>query len=58
MIKEQQVQADFSCETTSDKLDKIKIHESFEIRDPDDISGIPEDKTLLNPLRNLLIKEL
>ena len=32
MIREQQVQADFSCEITSDKLDKIKIHESFEIR--------------------------
>ena len=31
-------------------MDKTKIYESFEISASDAISGIPEDKTLLNPV--------
>ena len=36
------IQDDFSCEITSDKSNKTKIHESFEI--------VGFDKTLLNPV--------
>ena len=39
---DKQIQADFSCEITSDKSNKTKIHESFEI--------VGFDKTLLNPV--------
>ena len=39
---DKEIQADFSCEITSDKSDKTKIHESFEI--------VGFDKTLLNPV--------
>ena len=38
---DKEVQADFSCEITSDKLDKTKIYKSFEISASDAISGIP-----------------
>ena len=38
---DKEIQADFSCEITSDKT---KIHESFEI--------VGFDKTLLNPVLN------
>ena len=31
-------------------MDKTKIYESFEISASDAISGIPEDKSLLNPV--------
>ena len=52
-----EVQADFSCKIDSDKLDKSKVYESFEISGSDAISGFPEDKALLNPvLTDELIK--
>ena len=38
---DKEIQAVFSCEITSDKSNKTKIHESFEI--------VGFDKTLLNP---------
>ena len=41
---DKQIQADFSCEMNSDKSNKTKIHESFEI--------VGFDKTLLNPVLN------
>ena len=44
-----QAQADFKC-TISD-LDKTKEYKSFEISDSDDIAGIPENKTLLDPVK-------
>ena len=39
---DKEIQAVFSCEITSDKSNKTKIHESFEI--------VGFDKTLLNPV--------
>ena len=42
--------ADFSYEITSNKLNKTKIYESFEISASDAIFDIPEDKILLNPV--------
>ena len=45
-----QIQADFSCEITSDKLDKTQIYETFEISASDAIFDIQEDKILLNPV--------
>ena len=39
---DKEIQADFSCEITSDKSDKTKIHESFEI--------VGFNKTLLSPV--------
>ena len=39
---DKEIQVDFSCEIASDKSDKTKIHESFEM--------VGFDKTLLNPI--------
>ena len=44
-----QAQADFSCNITG--LDNDKQYQSFEIYDSEDIVGIPENKTLLDPVK-------
>ena len=44
-----QAQADFNCNITG--LDNDKQYQSFEIYDSEEIVGIPENKTLLDPVK-------
>ena len=44
-----QAQADFNCEL--DEFDSTKTYKSFELSHTDFIAGVPEDKTLLDPVK-------
>ena len=44
-----QSQADFDCEIN--EFDTTKAYKSFELSHTDDVAGIPEDKTLLDPVQ-------
>ena len=47
--KDKEVQADFSCNISG--LDKSKKYKSFILNYSDDFSGIPKNKTLLDPIK-------
>jgi hypothetical protein len=44
-----QAQADFNCEL--DEFDSTKTYKSFELSHTDYVAGVPEDKTLLDPVK-------